>query len=419
MRRVKKKTGRISVLARCFSWSVVLVFLLALAAPGYALSVSGIPVWLGNAVSRSLNAVWQEIPDSPEIDKYATLELVAARLFAGYDVKVKPLRDEPAVIFSAHEKILRPDVRIIVPELRGMSAVWFEQDIAGMSQDVAGLLEGVPQSTLTWADEALRERIGAIVSDRLPGWEFSQQIYISQEATLITLSFRPSAKMVLAVKPAIYSRTIPAMFRSDMEAKLLPEFSPLIGTPVKWAERHKADIETHAREFLEDRNTVDNLRADVSIKFRADTVSDIEARADSKDFMFQMWVAAYAGLEGRYPEAGVFFGFRPDVNAPEIYTELIFSLDDFGVTRRLGGRYNVSGNFFAGIEMQWPESEYFLRFQYIPVKVRRLYGLWRWSPELKAHEAALGYRLDEHVSLEIYYDNTGDDKLGIRGTWHL
>ena len=93
MRRVKKKTERISVLARCFS--AVLSILLALASPGSALSVSGIPVWLGNAVSRSLNAVWQEIPDSPEIDRYATLELVAVRLFAGYDVKVKPLRDEP------------------------------------------------------------------------------------------------------------------------------------------------------------------------------------------------------------------------------------------------------------------------------------------------------------------------------------
>lgn len=419
MRRVKTKTGHISVSARCFSVSAVLCILLALSSPVYALSVSGIPEWLEGAVSRSLNAVWQEIPDSSEIDRYATLELVAARLFAGYDVKVKPMRDEPAVFFYVREKILRPDVRVIMPDLRGMSAVWFERDISGISDDIAALLEGVPQSALTWSDEALRERIRVIVNERLPGWEFSQQIYISEESTLITLTFRPAAKMVLAVRPAIYSRTIPAMFRSDMEAKLIPEFSPLIGLPVKWAEKHRADIETHAREFLEDRNTVDNLRADVSIKFRADTVSGIEADADSKDFMFQMWVAAYAGIEGRYPEAGVFFGFRPDVNAPEVYTELIFSLDDFGVTRRLGGRYNVAGNFFAGIEMQWPESEYFLRFQYIPMKIRRLYGVWRWSPELQAHDAALGYRIDEHVSLEIYYGSTGDDKIGIRGTWHL
>ena len=418
MRKVTKKTGHISVLARCSS--VVLCILLTLSRPSYALSVSGIPGWLEGAVSRSLNAVWQEIPDSPEIDRYATLELVAGRLFAGYDVKVKPKREEPAIFFSVREKILRPDVRIVMPELRGMSAVWFERDIAGMSDDIAVLLEKVPQSALTWADEALRERLGGIVSERLPGWEFSQQIYITQDSTLLTLTFRPSAKMVLAVRPAIYSRTIPAMFRADLEAKLIPEFSPLIGLPVRWAERHRGDIEAHAREFLEDRNTVDNLRADVSIKFRADTVSEIEADADSKDFMFQMWVAAYAGIEGRYPEAGVFFGFRPDVKfLPEIYTELIFSLDDFGMTSRVGGRYNVAGNFFAGLEMQWPESEYFLRFQYIPMKIRRLYALWRWSPKHQAHEAALGCRIDEHVSLEIYYDNTGDDKIGIRGTWHL
>ena len=39
--------------------------------------------------------------------------------------------------------------------------------------------------------------------------------------------------------------------------------------------------------------------------------------------------------------------------------------------------------------------------------------------ELRMHEAALGYRLDEHVSIELYYDNTGEDKVGIRGMWHL
>ena len=69
--------------------------------------------------------------------------------------------------------------------------------------------------------------------------------------------------------------------------------------------------------------------------------------------------------------------------------------------------------------MQWPENKYFLRFQYSPEKIRRPYAWWRWSPDLKAHEAALGYRVDEHISIELYYDNTNDDKIGIRGMWHL
>ena len=418
MRRARTRTGHILDLARCSS--LVLAFVLALGSSCSALMVSGLPEWLTSAVVRSLDAVWLEIPDSQEIDRYATLELVAARLFAGYDVKVKPERGEPAVIFSAHDEFIAPVVKILAPELRGMSAVWFESDTLGLSEDISVLLSGVPQSALTWADEALRGCLGRMISERLPGWEFTQQIYISREATLLTLSFRPSSRMVLALRPSIYSRTIPAMFRSDLEAKLIPELSPLIGVPVKWAELHRADIERQARIFLEDRHSVENLRADVSINFLADTVSGLEARVDSEDFMFQLWVAAYAGLDGRYPEAGAFFGFRPPAKfAPEIYAEVIFQLDDFDITRRLGGRFELFDNFWAGVEVQWPENKYFLRVQYSPVKVRRPYAWWRWSPELEAHEAALGYRVDEHVSIELYYDNTGEDKLGLRGMWHL
>ena len=418
MLRVRTRTERISALAKCFS--VALVLVLALCAEAQALSVKGVPVWLEGAVVRSLNAVWTEIPDSPEIDKFATLEVVASRLFAGYDVSVKSERHEPAVIFMAQDEALRPGVSVKLPELRGMSLAWFELDVYGLSDDVAALIEGVPQSALTWADEALREELGRMIGERLPGWEFSQQIYISPDSTLITLTFRPSSKMVLALKPAIYSRTIPAMFTSDLEAKLIPALSPLIGVPVEWAEKHKADIEDYAREFLEDRNAVDNLRAKVSLSFRADSVSGIEAKAESEEFMFSLWVAAYAGIKGRYPEAGAFFAFCPDVKlAPEIYAELIFSLDEFDITRRLGLRYETFSNFWAGIEVQWPDNKYFLRFQYDPLRLRRPYAWWRWSPELHEHEASIGYRIDEHVSIEVYYYSRGDDKVGIRGMWHL
>ena len=401
-------------MAKCFS----LVLVLFLVSPAYSLSVSGIPSWLEGAVTRSLNAVWEEIPDGPEIDREGTLELVASRLFAGYRVSVKAGHKEPAVIFSGDEAPYTLRVNIQPPDLRGMSASWFSEDTAGLSDDVRALLEGVPKTALTWADEALREQIAALIHHRLPGWEFSQQIYISADEVIITLTFRPSSNMVLAVKPSVYSRTIPVMFRSDLEAKLMPFFSPLIGVPVKWAAKHKAEIEAEAVEFLLDRHSVENLRADVRVKFRADTVSELDAEADSTDFTFSMWVAAYAGLEGRYPEAGIFFGFRPGWRA-EIYTELLFSLNDFEITRRLGIRFEALDNFFVGVDAQWPEDSIYFRVQYIPVKVRRPYAMWRWSPELHEHEAALGYRLYEHVSIEIYYKSTGTDKVGIRGQWQL
>lgn len=423
MLKARKKIKRISASAKCFRVFALCVLFFAISInPCHALSVSGIPDWLKPAVIRSLNAVWSEIPNSPEIDREGTLRIVASRLFSGYDINIKSNNEEPEIFFTANYengKII-PDIKLITPELRGMASKWFEDDISGIDEQIFELVKNLPQNSFTWADEALKEKFTEIINEKLPGWEFSQQIFISQTSTLININFRPSSKMILAINPELYSRTLPVMIKSDLSAKLIPAFSPLIGIPVEWAEKHKSDIEKTAREFLEDRNSVENLHADVNVNFIPDTISNLEARVDSKNFMFQMWVAAYAGIEDRYPEIGTFFGYRTNTgfNA-EIYAEVILSLNDFNVVHRIGGRFESIDKLWFGIENQWPDNKYFFRVQYMPLKIRRPYAWWRFSPELEAHEAALGYRIDDHMSLEIYYYNKGEDKLGLRGMWHL
>ena len=420
MRKVKTKTEHILASAKCFRAFFAALFFSLFIRPCFAMTVSGIPKWLESAVIRSLNAVWSEIPEDSAIDREGTLILVASRLFSGYGVKIKSDKRGPVVFFDVNEEIIKPEIKINPPELRGMALEWFYNDVEGIEEEIFNLVKNLPQNALTWADEALREEIKKIINEKLPGWEFSQQIFISKTSTLINLTFRPSSKMILAVKPSLYSHTIPVMFRSDLEAKLIPAFSPLIGVPVKWAENHKSEIEKFAREFLEDRHAVENLRADVNINFTPDTVSNLESKVDRRDYMFQMWVSAYAGIEGRYPELGAFFGFRPDWKLrPEIYAELIFALENFSLVHRWGGRIELIEHLWAGIENQWPENKYFFRLQYSPVKIRRPFALWRYSPELDIHEAALGYKIDEHMSIEIYYYSGVDDKVGIRGTWNL
>lgn len=395
-----------------------LFFSLIFARPCHALNVQGIPEWLRPAVVRSLNAVWSEIPEDSMTDREGTLILVASRLFTGYNAKIK----SGTVFFEAQNEneFIAPEIKLNPPELRGVALEWFKGDLTGLSEDISVLIKSIPQSALTWADEALREKVSELVNKKLPGWDFSWQFYISQNSTLLNLTFRPSAEMVLAFRPFLYSHTIPVMFRSDLEAKLIPAFSPLIGVPVKWAEKHKNEIENLAREFLEDRHSVENLRADVNVNFTPGTVSGIEARVDSRDYMFQMWVSAYAGIEGRYPELGAFFGFRPDWKLkPEFYAEFILALNDFDLTHRWGARIELIENLWAGIENQWPENKYFFRLQYSPLKIRRPFALWRYSPELDVHEAALGYKIDEHMSIEVYYYSGSHDKIGLRGTWNL
>ena len=407
-------------MAKCFSVSALI--LVVAVNPCESVTVSGLPSWLEDAAKRSLSAVWSEIPDDGMTDREATLSIVAGRLFAGYDVEVRPALREPSAIFRAKNSPAKPtEVRINPPELRGMCELWFSRDISGLGGEISRIASEIPQEALTWADEELRKQAAVIISKRLPGWDFTQQIYLMPDSTVITLSFRPSSDMVLALKPSLYSRTIPVMFQSDLEAKMLTELSSLIGLPVKWAELHRKDIEEYSRTMLEDRHTVENMKANVSVSFKAGKISGITARVDSNTFRFSVWVSAYAGLEGRYPEAGAFFGFRPvwrigDVNlAPEIYTELIFTLDNFGLSQRFGERFELVQNFWAGIEYMTPDDEFFVRLEYIPVKIRRPYARWRWSLNSSKQEAGLGYRFDEHISAEIYYDGN----IGLRGIWNL
>ena len=419
MRKVKRKIVHISDLVKCFSLSALAIIFSASSCS--AMSVRGLPDWLTPTVERSLKAVWNEIPFDEGIDREGTLELVSQRLFTGYNVKVNPKVDEPEVIFQSEKNIFKPEVRIVKPDLRGDALNWFNEDVKGLAEDVSVIAMEVPQVALTWSDVALRERLSEMIRERLPGWEFTQQVYISSTGTVINLSFRPSTDMILAVKPILSSRTIPVMFRSDLEVRLQPELSPLIGIPIEWGNKHESDIAELAREYLAARNTVGNMRAEVTVKFTSGKIAEIDARVDSRTLMFSVWVAAYAGIEGRYPEAGAFLGFRPiwrigEVNlAPEVYGEVIFALEDFGVSYRVGGRFELLASLWGGLEYVLPEGKTFMRVEYIPLKVRRPYARWRWELGVSNHELGLGYRFDEHVSAEIYYDGS----IGLRGIWNL
>lgn len=243
--------------------ATALLFLSALLVPvpaRAALSVSGLPAWLEPAVRRSLDAVWNEIPKDPGVDREGTLSTVAGRLFAGYDVEVRGRGDGPAVRFNPEARTSW-DVELRLPEFRGALSEWFRADVDGLTEEVAALLRPLPEAALTWADEALRARIAEALEARTPGWDFSLQVAFSPAGGRLTISFRPGTPLVLAVTPSIYSRTIPVMFQSDLQAKLVTAFSPLIGLPVSWVAHHRADTERMAREFLEERHSVENMRA--------------------------------------------------------------------------------------------------------------------------------------------------------------
>ena len=385
--------------------------------PAHAMTVEGVPLWLQSHVLRSLGAVWDEIPAGyREIDRVRTLALVASRLFTGYRITVDSRNTGPHVSFQV-ENPLTWDVAPVMPQLREPVTFWFGRDLQGIGGEIAPLLEGLPAEALSWVDSALKEQIKLVVERRLPGWSPSLLVRLEKETGILQLSFQPQQPLVLAVTPSIFSFTLPAMFQSDLAAKLIPGLSSIIGLPVVWIARHKEDVEMLAREFLGERNAVLNTRSRVEVEFVPDQISALDAAVESERLIFQVWISAYAGIKGRYPEIGMLLGWNTKHLTGidlELYGEGLMDISDLDLTSRLGFRFPLWGRLRVGLEMEWPQQELWYRASWDPNRLRQPYAWWRYNSEF-GHNAALGYRVNENISIEIHYDSRYDDKLGLRG----
>ncbi|MDR1376118.1 MAG: hypothetical protein LBJ22_01290, partial [Synergistaceae bacterium] len=234
---------------------------------------------------------------------------------------------------------------------------------------------------------------------------------------VLQISFRTKQPLVLAITPSIFSSTLPVMFQSDLTAKLLSGLSPVVGLPVDWIASHRVDVELLAQEFLEDRNAVSNTRSKVAVAFVPDQISQVDATVDSERFIMQIWLAVYAGIEERYPEVGILLGWNTKQWTGidmELYDETIIDAGEFGLSNRLGLRFPLWRKFRVGVEFEWPEEEAWYRAWWDSERVRRFYAWWRYNAQY-GHNAAIGYRINEHISVEVHYDGRYDEKIGLRG----
>ncbi|GHS95934.1 hypothetical protein AGMMS50276_13390 [Synergistales bacterium] len=410
--------ARCSKLYKRAALAVLLAAALFLPQSSFAgeLAVSARPSWLEPHARRALTVVWEKIP--PLAARLDTLSIVAKQLFEGYDVNIRIADAAPFVTLTP---LTRDEWRVSLsePSLREDASEWFSRDVEGLSEEIAPLLKDLPIDALSWADSALNERIAQIIERRLPGWSFSLVVRINGDSQTLQVSFRAEQPLVLAVTPSIFSSTLPVMFQSDLAAKLIPGMSPIIGLPVAWIAKHKDDAEKMAREFLEDRNAVSNTRSMVEITFTPHQISEVDALVNSPRFSLQISLAGYAGIKGRYPELGVMAGLNTNrwtgVDL-EIYNELVIDAGEFGLTDRLGFRFPLlaRGALRIGAEVEWPDGEIWYRAWIDTNRMKRPYLWWRWNHD-QGHGASIGYRLNEHISVEIHYDARYKNKIGLRG----
>lgn len=388
--------------------------------------VRGLPDWLGQSAARSLSVVWREISNDGIIHaRLDVLRVVSERLFPGFLVSVEEEQNHAVASFSP-QIVTNWDVECIVPPLSDALRPWFLRDIDGISAKIASLLSGFPVAALSWADAALRDEIRRILAPVLPGWSITILARIAtplpgkdagerNERCLLQAAFSPEQPLVLAVVPRVYSSSLPVVLRSDLNEALLKGMSPIIGIPVLWAKKHASDIERMAEFGLSDRNTVVNSRAKVHADFVPEQISRIDADVESRRYILRAWAATYLGTDDRYPEFGLHVGRKAlpwsgwDV---ELYAEWIVLANDFHLESRYGAEWNIFPAFSIGGEVTYPGGVFWWKLR-TRQDIGRPYVWWRMNAESE-HNIGLGVRINEHISIELHYDERDADSMSLR-----
>jgi hypothetical protein len=403
----------------------VFILLEAAAWGAYAsVRVEGLNSWLTEGAERSLNAVYEHIPESESKPiKEELLRVVANRLLSGYSVDTITIDDGGYVRIKLDMKGVPMDwnAAITPPNLSHPVDGWFEADTAGMSKEIESLMKGVPLEALSWGDLDLKSAIERIGAERLPGWRVSLMVRNTADGKVILeVAFTPDQPLTLAVTTRINSSSIPVMLHSNLKDDLVKGFAPVIGIPVSWLDRHKDDLVALSKEILADEYLVEKARADPFVSAATGAVSTLDIELESRRYAAWVWMSVYAGASERYPELGLHFGRRVQIVPHwdmELYTELILQLNDWDLETRFGMRWSPLRNIWLGAEWSNLDDLWWGRAG-MDAWAGRPYAWLRYS-EQDDINAALGVRVNNFLSIELHYDSRYSDPWNVRALVNL
>lgn len=403
---------------------LLLFFSLQIRPAQASVRVTGLHDWLAAGAERSLNAVYDHIPSTEGVSvKEQLLTVVANRLLLGYAVERTTFRADHSVEIALRATASPPDWRVSlqIPNLSRPVDAWFLDDVTGLDAEIALLMKDVPTEALSWGDLELKRVIGEICADRLPGWRVSLMLRnLPGGEVVLEVAFTPEQPLTLAVTSRINSSSIPVMLHSNLKDDLLKGFAPVIGIPVPWLDMHKADFVEMSKEILAGESLVDQAKAEPVITARTGTVSELDIDLESKRYAAWVWMAVYGGADDRYPEIGLHFGRRTLPFSGwevELYTELIVTLDDWDLESRFGLRWSPYRSFWFGGEWSTEHDVWWIRASTDP-RPRRPYAWFRYALDGDTN-AAVGYRVNEYISLEVHYDSRDGDPWNVRALVNL
>lgn len=414
----KKRTESIIILSRAAA--VFFAVALLLTGPASAsVSVRGTPEWIRPTISGPMGAVWDEISRTGDPrQNRQMLEIVIERLFPGTRIMEIGIAGEDLILDLSFDDpppggwIVRVEQPDLLPELRAL----FADDIGDAADILREMIATLPVESITWAGQAFQSSAVSLLGERVPGWSPSLIFMQALDGSLeVAVSFQALPPVVVAYSPRISSRTLPRILQSEVADNALEVLAPFIGLPGAWVSRHEDRIEDMAASALEGKWASRDIKGKVTVGITPERIAPVEVKVESEIYTLQAWAAISIGSDERHPELGVHFGRKTKPFRDwelELYGEWLARANDLSIESRWGARWSAWPDVWIGVEIAYPDEDLWYRV-WVEELFPKVYFHGRFG-DGGDYVGALGWRFDEFLSGELYYDSRDGDSISVR-----
>lgn len=277
-----------------------------------------------------------------------------------------------------------------------------QKDLSDVQAFMQNLLIGLPVDSIGWAESVSRSAGKDAIGKILPEFQANFEV-IPDTRTKVRIYLIPKGTIVRDCKITFRQTTIPRIFLLGAVNRTEAALKELEGLPVAFLERHRADIENHLNEILENDSFIKRYQIETTGALipGANTEFIVNALTDHWLIRMEAWVdmgrdgnknTALRGILGHFiGENNLIFGeteFYPGPVDWNVYSGIVHR---FGDMLRLGYKYDFvenSNHLFGSI----PFGQKFS---------------FRYDRDFrnKENEFGLSYRIHNYMTLEYVYND--------------
>ena len=382
---------------------------------------SGLPPLVAERMNKSVAAIAGQLLEGKEIagvqaaepDYAALIHEVFDKVLVGYTVN--QVRILPGVETKVAVELLpwadvveAVHVDTVVEGMPPSIEKMVQEDLSGVDSVFAEALMGLPTAAADWTNGVLKQHLNAYFTQHLPEFRADFDVIAEQQAQ-VKLTVYPRLPVVRTVDLSMRSDTVPNSALLARRDVMQEQVNMLVGVPVGFVRRHKAELEQEFAHNLDDRQDFRALRMQTKVAIAPAERAQVMSRSDTTLYRLRLsgWldIGRKEKMSHKVDEslllrlhAGRMLGAKD-----ELFVQADLLPEPMKWNWQLGWQHDLSGGRLVGVRYDMRHHKF------VYDAWQKLSSRWLIRYEYRSAdsmgEAALRYRLHDFVSLEYILDN--------------